>query len=77
MPNHLGILLAAATTLIGAGPAFAYGSAASHSSSSAVSRASTAARSVGVISTRLSPSAQFQSPTRFNSTTTPTRFSST
>ena len=59
MPNHLGIILAAATTLISAGPAFAFGS--SHSSSSTASRAGTAARSVGVTSTRLSPSTRFQS----------------
>jgi hypothetical protein len=71
MPNPLGIILAAATTLISAVPAFAFGS--SHSSSSTASRAGTAARSVGVTSTRLSPSTRFQSqaaPTRFSSTTT-------
>jgi hypothetical protein len=70
MPNHLGIILAAATTLISAVPAFAFGS--SHSSSSTASRAGTAARSVGITSTRLSPSTRFQSqaaPTRFSSTT--------
>lgn len=80
MPNHMGLFLAAATTVIGAIPAFAYGSAASHSSSSAVSRAGTAARSIGPTSTRLSPSTRFQSQapsTRFGSTTTATRFSST
>ena len=45
MPNHLGIILAAATTLISAVPAFAFGSShssSSHSSSAAVSRAGTA-----------------------------------
>ncbi len=73
MPTHLGIFLAAATTLIGAGPAFAYGSAASHSSSSAVSRAGTAARSVGPASTRMSLTTRFQSqapPTRFSTSAT-------
>jgi hypothetical protein len=71
MPHHLRILLAVATTLIGAVPAFAYGSAASHSSSSTVSRAGTAARSVGrSTSTRMSPVTRFQSHvalTRFSS----------
>jgi len=71
MPHHLGIFLAAATMLISAVPAFAYGSAASHSSSSTVSRAGTAARSVGrSTSTRMSPVARFQSHvalTRFSS----------
>ena len=71
MPHHLGIFLAAATALIGAVPAFAYGSAASHSSSSTVSRAGTAARSVGrSTSTRMSPVTRFQSHvalTRFSS----------
>jgi len=76
MPNHLGIILAAATTLISAVPAFAFGSShssSSHSSSATVSRAGTAMRSVGVTSARLSPSTRFQSqapPTRFSSTTT-------
>ncbi len=80
MPNHLALFLAGATMVIGGVPAFAYGSAASHSSSSAVGRASTAARSIGSASTRLSPSTRFQSQaplTRFGSSTTPTRFSST
>lgn len=79
MPTRLGIVLAA-TALIGAVPAFAYGSShssSSHSSSSMTSRASTSARSVGPASTLVSPTTRFQSPTRFNSTTTPTRFSST
>ena len=71
MPHHLGIFLAAATTLIGAVPAFAYGSAASHSSSSTVSRAGTAGSSAGrSSSTRMSPVARFQSHvalTRFSS----------
>ena len=71
MPHHLRIFLAVATTLIGAVPAFAYGSAASHSSSSTVSRAGTAARSVGrSTSTRMSPVTRFQSHvalTRFSS----------
>ena len=73
MPTRLGIFLAAATTLIGAVPAFAYGSShssSSHSSSSTASRASTAARSVGLTSTRMSPATRFQSqapPTRFSS----------
>ena len=71
MPHHLRILLAVVTTLIGAVPAFAYGSAASHSSSSTVSRAGTAARSVGrSTSTRMSPVTRFQSHvalTRFSS----------
>jgi hypothetical protein len=76
MPNHLGIILAAATTLISAVPAFAFGSShssSSHSSSATVNRAGTAMRSVGVTSARLSPSTRFQSqapPTRFSSTTT-------
>jgi hypothetical protein len=68
MPHPLGIYLAAATALFGAIPAFAYGS--SHSSSSTTSRAGTAARSVGVTSTRMSPTTRFQSHvslTRFGS----------